>query len=399
MRGGLTLRHRTALVLLVGLVMSAALAPAAPPAVGAAAEADDAVVGEVPSGEWPAGPAVTASSYVLLDGDTGQVLAERAADAPRPVASTIKILTALTALERVGLDEVVTVGQEVEGVRGASVGLRPGDRWTVAELLDAVIVRSGNEAAVALAVHVAGSVEGFLQLMQADARDLGIELPRLVSVNGLDDENRLTARQLGSLTRAALSDRRFREIASQRSVSLPGRGTETSRNLLLGRYPGATGVKTGYTQAAGWSVVASAERDGRVLIAVVLDSRSDQARFDDAAALLDHGFEGFERVEAGVDLRLRQPGRWIDFEAVTVPLLVPVSDPRLTIEQPLPVRVPEEPVVVSVSWHGSELATLTATADAPEPPAVSGGGAIGWFLVDHAYAAMRATTRAEAWSR
>lgn len=398
MRAGLALSHRRATVLLLTLVI-AVLAPPAPAAVGVGAEGEDSVVGEVPAGEWPAGPAVTASSYVLLDGDTGQVLAERGADSPRPVASTVKVLTALTVLERTALDEVVTVGEEIVGVPGASVGLRPGDRWTVEQLLDAVIVRSGNEAAIALAVHVAGSVEGFLRLMEVDARALGIDVSRLVSVNGLDDDNRLTARQLGVVTRAAMSDPRFRQIAGQGSVSLPGRGTETSRNLLLGSYPGATGVKTGYTDAAGWSVVASAERDGRELVAVVLDSRSDQARFDDAAALLDHGFDGFERLEAAVDLRLRQPGDWIEFESDTVPLLVPVSDPQLTIDHPLPIHVPQGPISASVTWHGSELATLRATATEVEPPSMSDGAAIGWFLLDRAYAAMRATTRAEAWRR
>lgn len=392
-----------------GLALGAslvALTLVTPAAVGAAAEGQDvavetpdAAVGEVPAGEWPAGPAVTATSYVLLDAETGQALAERAADDPRPVASTIKILTALAALERVSVDEVVTVGEEVRGLEGASVGLRPGDRWTVEQLLDAVIVRSGNEAAVALAVHVAGSLEAFLRLMEADARARGIDVPELVSVNGLDDRNRLSARQLGQLTRAALSDDRFREIAAQRSVQLPGRGIESSRNLLLDGYAGATGVKTGYTQAAGWSVVASAERDGRELVAVVLDSRSDGARFEDAAALLDHGFEGFERVEAAVDLRLRQAGRWIDLEGPRVPLLVPASDPQLTFDQPLPVDVPDGPVTVTAAWHGSELATLTGTPAGAERPPVSDGAAIGRFLLDRAYAAMRATTRAEAWTR
>lgn len=398
MRAGARPGHHTAAALLVGLVVLGVF-PTPRAAVGAVAEADDAVVGEVPDGQWPTAPAVTATAHVLLDGATGQVLAERQADTPRPVASTIKILTALTVLERASTDDVVTVGQEVERVEGASVGLRPGDRWTVGELLDAVMVRSGNDAALALAVHVGGSVDGFLRMMEADARVHGIDLPMLVSVNGLDDDNRLTARQLARLTRVALGDDRFRRIAGQRAVDLPGRGTERSRNLLLETYPGATGVKTGYTNAAGWSVVASAEREGRELIAVVLDARSDQARFDDAAALLDHGFESFVRVEAGVDLRLRQAGRWIGFEAPTVPLLVPASDPQLTVEQPLPVHVPEDPVEVTISWRDSELASLTAIPKAGERPPASDGAAVGRYLLDHAYAALRATTRAEAWTR
>lgn len=374
-------------------------AVSAAPAAGTAVAPVDTVVGEAPTGDWPAPPSATATSYVLLDQDTGQVLAERRADVPRPVASTIKILTALTVLERTTLDEVVTAGDEVLGVPGASVGLRPGDRWTVGELLDALIVRSGNEAAVALAVHVGGSVEGFLDLMRADAGELGIRVPVLASVNGLQDANRLTARQLARLTRAAMADVRFRAVAGKRTVRLPGRATESSRNELLGVYDGATGVKTGYTTAAGWSVIASAARGGRELVAVVLDSRSAEARFEDAAALLDHGFETFVRVAATADLALRQAGRWIHYSSPTASLLVPVSDPAVTLDQPLPIEPPGEPVDVRVSWHGSLLAKLVADLVAPERAPATEGAAVGRFFLDRAYAAMRAATRAEAWTR
>lgn len=368
--------------------------------VGVADDDDRAagtVLGEVPGGDWPSPPAATATAYVLLDQATGQVLAERAADELRPVASTIKILTALTVLRRSSTEERVTVGEEVLGVAGASVGLRPGDRWTVEQLVEALIVRSGNEAAVALAVHVGGSVESFLELMRADAAELGIDMPTLASVNGLDDANRLTARQLARLTRAAMADDRFRAIAGKRSVTLPGRGTETSRNELLGSYPGATGVKTGYTAASGWSVIASAIRDERELIAVVLDSRSADARFEDAAALLDHGFQGFEDVVATVDLRLRQAGGWVELEAPELPLLLPATDPRPTLTRLLPIEVPRTPIELTATWHGQELGRLLVEPVAAERPPVTGGAAVGRFLVDRAYAAMRASIRAEAW--
>lgn len=411
--------HRAATALLVGVVAASVVAgvpaprsvptgsplalvqsqddPADDLPPGIDVEPADTEVGRVPGAEWPTPPAVTATAYVLLDGATGQVLAERSADEARPVASTIKILTALSVLHRAEGDDVVEIGEEIQGVGGASVGLRPGDRWTVRQLLDALIVRSGNEAAVALAVHVGGSVEGFLELMARDAVALGLEAPVLGSVNGLEDTNRLTARQLGRITRAAMADERFRAVAAKRSVALPGRGTEASRNELLTTYPDATGVKTGYTEAAGWSLVASAGRDGLELIAVILDARSAEARFEDAAQLLDHGFEGFERVLAGVDLRLRRAGGWVDLAGPRAPLLLPVRDPELSYARVLPIEVPTDAIEVRATWHGEPMATIVAQPVEEQRPPVTGAAAVGRFLVDRAYAAMRATSRAEAW--
>lgn len=344
-----------------------------------------------PAPGWPEPPAATATAYVLLDVETGQVLAERDADTRRPVASTVKVLTALTVLRRADPDDVVEIGQEVAAVGGAGVGLDPGERWTVRQLLDGLVVRSGNDAAVALAVHVAGTVEEFVSLMRADAEALGLEGLALASPSGLEDANRLSARDLAVVTRAALADPAFRRIAASPDVTLPGLGTQPSRNELLGVYPGATGVKTGFTEAAGYSLVASAERDGRQLVAVVLDSRDADARFDDAARLLDHGFDAFTRREVDLEARVREAGRWTDLRAGPLVLLVPRTDPEgLRIDPLTTPEVAALPDEVTLAYEGEVLARLDVQrASGPRDPA-TGGAAVGRFLVDRVYAGLRA---------
>lgn len=375
-------------VLLVATAAPAALRPPGPTGV----EVTDPVAG------WPEPPGVTAAAFVLADAVTGQVLAARAPDTPRPVASTVKMLTALSVLERAELDEIVTAGDEVREVGGAGVGIAPGDRWTVGELLAGMIARSGNDAAVTLAAHVGGSVEDFVALMRADAAALGLHDAVLHSPTGLDDANRLTARQLATIARAALADARFRTPAARAVVDLPGIGRVPSRNLLLGTYPGATGVKTGHTDAAGWSLVASARRAGRELVAVVLDSASDTARFDDARALLDHGFDRFRPVRLG-RVRLRRAGEWVELTAPRAAVLVPAGAGNVQRTTQLPGTVDDGPAsaVTAVRWNDLEIGRATVTGSAGRPPARS-TEALGRWLGDRVHASLRAATSAGLWS-
>lgn len=352
----------------------------------------------LPSG-WPDPPAVAAEAFLLLDGRTGQTLAEHEADVPRPVASTVKVLTALTVVRRVDTSATVTVGQEVTGLEGASVGLRPGDTWSVTDLLEAVLVRSGNDAAMALAVHVGGTVEGFLELMREDARALGLDDFVLVSPSGLDDRNRLSARHLAVVTRAALEEPEIARLVAAAEVELPSERAAQTRNELLRTYPGATGVKTGYTAAAGWSVIASARRDGRTLIAVVLDSTGPDQRFTDAAALLDHGYEAFTPRTPERAFRIRVAGDAIEGRATGRALLVPVEEPELEVEVPVPVEAAELPSEVPVKWAGTTLDTAVIELDEAERGSASGGAALARYLVDRAYAAMRAANAAGTWNR
>lgn len=254
-------------------------------------------------------PTIEPPVAILADLDDGQVMFAKAPDVRRPVASLTKVMTALLVLRRRELDDVVAVPAEAvfdDDDFGASstLGLRGGERRTVRELLDAVMLQSANDAAVALAIDVAGSERGFIELMNDRARALGMRHTRFFSPHGLDDRGRSTARDLLVLTRAAYETEGFAGVASARFRTIEAPRGEPrrvqNRNALLWLYRGAVGTKTGFTSGAGTCLVAVAERNGRRLVAIVLGDRNEP--FSEAATLLDHGFEGFREetfVRAG----------------------------------------------------------------------------------------------------
>lgn len=347
------------------------------------------VLGPAPAG-WPAPPSAPATAYVLVDAHTGQVLAAHDADRPRAVASTVKVLTALSVAARTDLDDPVTVGDEVVGVEGSGVGLVSGDTWRVEQLLDAVISRSGNEAAEALAVHVGGSTEGFVAMMLADAAALGLGKPPLVSPSGLDDANQLSAMDLATLARVALADPELRPFFGRREVVLPSVGRVETRNQLLLRYPDATGVKTGFTLAAGNSVIGSARRDGRELIAVVLDAGDDPARFEAAAELLDLGFDRYRPAVLDAHLAFAVAGGQRVLRVPETRVVTPTGL-RAGLRMPVTARPPEDDVRVDVEVAGDTLATVVATLGTDGRPApVTPDAEIGRAIVDGIYVALRA---------
>jgi D-alanyl-D-alanine carboxypeptidase (penicillin-binding protein 5/6) len=266
-------------------------------------------------------PLVSAASAVLVDLDSGEVLYERAAGSRRPIASTTKIMTALLVLESATPFDEVTASGRAASQEGAELGLEPGERISVRELLYALMLQSANDAAVSLAEHVGGSVEVFVEQMNERARTLGLADTRFASPNGLDDSGYSTALDLAAITVAAFGSSTFEETVGTRFRTIlapegPARRIQ-NRNALLWLYPGALGVKTGYTGAAGFCLVAAAERDGLRLGTVVLGS--PQEPFSDAAALLNFGFTVYERRQA---VRLGDPldpvrvaGRLIAVEA------------------------------------------------------------------------------------
>lgn len=334
-------------------------------------------------------PEIRAEAAVLADLDTGQVLFARKPNERRPIASLTKIMTALLVGERTEPTDVVTVSDDAASGRLtgiSSLGLVPGERIRVNELLYALLLQSANDAAVALAEHVSGSVDAFVNDMNARARRLGLSRTMFTSPNGLDDDGYSSAGDLVRLTRAAYRGRGFASIVATRfhtviSLDEPRRIVQ-NRNVLLWLYPGAIGVKTGFTSAAGFCVVATAEREDMRLIAVVLGEPSEP--FSDAAALLNYGFAAFDRrtlVEQGERLgAVEVGGREIPLTAGrSLRSLVPADRPihrTVVLDEHVafPPAVGSGIGVLRLSAGGGVLGEVPAlVADVPPPPPPGSG--------------------------
>jgi len=276
----------------------------AQPAVSWAADPTEDIVGGVPVAANPeladAAPGVAMPAGVLWTTD-GRALWERGADDERAMASTTKIMTALVVLDHADLDEVVTVSARAARVGEAGIKLVAGQQLTVGELLEGTVVRSGNDASFALAEHVGGDVESFVRMMNEKARALGLEDTSFANPHGLDAPNHYTtAEDLATIAMVAMRDPRFAALVRMPMITVKQVDgavvTYENSNKLIGTYPGATGVKTGWTNKAGYCVVASAERDGVGFVAVVLGGTSEDDRFVQARTLFDWGFEHYRIV-------------------------------------------------------------------------------------------------------
>lgn len=239
-------------------------------------------------------PSVSASSSVLID-ENGEVLYEKNADEKSYPASTTKIMTALVTLEKLdelGLDKKseIIVPEEAVGIEGSSIYLKKGERLTIEELLYGLMLRSGNDSAAALAVCMGGSLGEFVSMMNERAAALGCSGTHFTNPSGLYEENHYTtASDLAKIAHEAMKREDFREIVRAKDwQSEDGSRSFHNKNKTVFQYEGATGIKIGFTKASGRTLVASAERDGRQMIAVVL---RDGNWFNDAYALMDYGFE------------------------------------------------------------------------------------------------------------
>lgn len=239
----------------------------------------------------------SATSAILVDVDSGRVLYEHNADAKMLIASTTKILTALVAIEEGDLAQTVTVSREAAYTEGSSMYLKVGEKLTLETLLYGLMLCSGNDAAVAIAQAVSGSVETFAKRMNAMAEELGMTGSSFANPNGLDhEEHYSTARDMARLACAAVNNETLVRIASTKSITIGGR-TMTNHNKLLSRVEGCIGLKTGYTQAAGRTLVSCAERNGQRLVAVTLQDGNDWA---DHQALYDYGFSAYPAQQGAV---------------------------------------------------------------------------------------------------
>ena len=283
-------RGRRQAFLVSGLVGAALLAIAGVTTMTAAVT--DAVRGPQAEIVPPTGdlPPIAAAAYVVVDGDTGEALASLNADHPRPVASLGKLMTARLVLDAGPLEDTATVPPLQTAGDESQAGLEPGDHVSRGELLQAMLVASANDAARTLAVDVAGNERSFVRMMNAEAAAAGLDATRYANPVGVDDPaQHSSAADVARLAGDLMQDAAFRRIVAAESVRINGSELPAT-NDLLGVYRGADGIKTGHTDEAGWCIAASATRDGRSIVAVVLGAPSEQARDAAARALLDYGF-------------------------------------------------------------------------------------------------------------
>jgi len=244
-------------------------------------------------------PPVTAKSALLADAEKGEILWHRKSDLRCYPASLTKIMTAILVIERGNLEDWVIVPKDAAFTGESSMSLKEGERVQLKDLLHVILIRSANDACVAVATHLAGSVEKFVDWMNEKAKELGMTDTHFTNPHGLHEPQHFTtARDLLTLTRYALQNPMFRKIVSQREIVIAPTNKSAlrryqNRNKLLELYPGCDGVKTGYTVPAGKCLIASATRNGWKLIAIVLGS---QDHFADCAALLDYGFNNFVQL-------------------------------------------------------------------------------------------------------
>ena len=234
--------------------------------------------------------AVSAEKAVVLDAATGRMLYEKNADERSLIASTTKIMTALIVCQQCNVLDRVRISAEAVGVEGSSMYLQEGEVLTVQELLYGLMLRSGNDAAAALAIHCGGTVEGFAELMNDKARELGLANTHFVNPHGLDaPDHYSTARDLAVLSAYAMEDPIFARTVGAKTVTV-GERTLKNHNKLLWQLPGCEGIKTGYTRAAGRILVSSAAREGRRLICVTINAPDD---WNDHKNLLEKGFADY----------------------------------------------------------------------------------------------------------
>ena len=312
-------------------------------------------------------PDIAAEAVLLADPQTGQIFYEKNIHTQRYPASTTKIMTALVVLEECELDEVVTVSETAyacEGYTGSSAGLQIGEQLTVEEMLYCLMLPSGNEAAYALAEHVSGTSDAFVELMNQRAEELGCENTVFYNPCGLPDENLTTAYDLFLMTREALKNETFATIVETAQHKLPATNLQqertilTTNRLILRRsdptyYSSCYGVKTGHTDGAGYCLVSNAIQDGGELISVMLGCEMDESSgiattFPQTKALFEWCFDNFSSqtlVEDGVAM-----------------MEIPV---RLSAEQDA-VVVQTSGSITGIVPNDLDLSTLEPEIDAPD---------------------------------
>lgn len=318
---------------------------------------------------------IPAPSAILMDAATGTILFEKNADERLPPASVTKVMTLLLVMEaldsgRIGWDDTVIASENAAAKGGSQVYLEVGEQMSMDETLKSVVVSSANDCATALAEHIAGSEAAFVEMMNARAQELGLTDTHYVNCTGLDDEpnaaeHLTTAHDIAVISRELL---RHDEIRKYTTIWMDtvrdGKFGLSNTNKLVRFYEGTTGLKTGYTSAAGHCISASAKRDGIELIAVVLNCSSSTDRFQSAKALLDYGFANYALVNAEPDEPLKPLHVVLGTQDTltpvlqeTAPILIEKGEQSKIVKT---VSVCEE--IAAPVTAGQQLGTLTLSA-------------------------------------
>lgn len=319
---------------------------------------------------------VAAPSAVLMEAATGTVLYEKDAHTPLPPASVTKIMTLLLVMEaldagRIGWDDTVTASEAAAAKGGSQVYLEAGEQMSLQEMLKSVVVVSANDCATALAEHVAGSEAAFVELMNRRAQELGMENTHFVNCTGLDDEpdaetHLTTAYDIALMSRALLKHDEIRDYTTIWMDSVRnGEFGLANTNKLVRFYQGTTGLKTGYTSAAGHCLSASAERDGVEFIAVALHCATSGERFQAAKQLLDYGFANYTLAQPDPETEIPPVPVVLGTAEAIVP--VPDNDDPVLIEKGqaagITTRVEVADQVRAPVEAGQRLGTLTLQSD------------------------------------
>lgn len=345
-------------LLSVAVAVSSPLTAVAVETIGGVAIADDPA-------RAAAAPAVPMPAGVLRTTD-GRTLWEREPHEQRAMASITKIMTALVVLDEADPTETVVVSPAAAAVKESGVDLVAGERFTVQQLLEATLVPSANDAAFALAEHVAGSEAAFVELMNKKAAELGLGETHYSNPHGLDEPGHYTcAGDIATLTTVAMADPRFSAIVSKPSISWTSGGVtkvHESSNKLLGAYDGMLGGKTGWTNDAGYSVVLTARRGEIGLVAVVLGGTSENDRFVQARSLFDWGFTHYAMTEVASE--------------DTTAGLVPVTD---YLDRTVAATVASDAVVPVFDLDGEVTSRLDLVSEIDAP--VEAGDRLGTLTV------------------
>lgn len=281
-------------------------------------------------------PVVNATAVIVMDLDSGRVLYSKNAESRKSIASTTKIMSAIIVLENGNLDDIVTVSKRAAGIRGSSIDLSAGEKLTLRELLYGMMLNSGNDAAIAVAEHIGGSVENFVGMMNEKAEELGLTGTSFKSPHGLDATGHYsTAKELALLTRYALKNPEFSKIVSTLRMQIQGRSLYNT-NEMLGNYPGVDGVKTGYTGQAGRCLVCSATRNNWRVISVVLGCPTRTVRADSSRKILDYAFNNYKPYTLlNIDEKIRNvpviKGKMKEVPAIAVEdIKIPLRSDELT---------------------------------------------------------------------